>query len=592
MALAVGIGFALLYGLTAATTIQGFDCGELVVVEHSWGVAHPPGFPTFILLAGLFERLLPLAPALSAALWSALCGSLTCGLMVLSMRRAGCSRLAAGVCAVAWGLLPSVWMLHTLQEVFATLHCFVAALIFSCLSPDRQNTAQRLVLSRDSAGGVASNSSRNAIPTYVRSALAIGLLCGLGAGVHTTLVFAAPLIVYWFWCRRTYLRWTLPSAALGLAAGGLCFLYLVWAWHGTGFRWGSYEGPSSVLDHVLRRHYGALSLGVKEGPPTLALRTYGKWLLIDGVGLLLFIIVGGLLALRRRSPQALCLLASHVLAGIVFLALFRIPDTEWSEAIISRFFGQATLYGLPLAGLALDALGARLKLRPSLTYAASSAAILLIAAQAFPSAPSTQRNTLRENASGILASVQPRAILLAAGDSTLGALWYAQEIDHERRDVSLVATGLLPAPWYGRRLQNEIGYVHPEGLAGTRRLIEFAHAQRRPIYTVEDPRGQLGQTFQFLPVGAVLQILPKNAPMPPPSAVESTLVAFQTQHPIPAVPWWQSGRPDERLAVDYSYVRPWRMLLSIYQRQGDRNAAERARQRLQLLAALNGAAHP
>jgi hypothetical protein len=43
----------LVYGWTLAPTVTLVDSGELIVVAHSLGVAHPPGFPLYILLTHL-----------------------------------------------------------------------------------------------------------------------------------------------------------------------------------------------------------------------------------------------------------------------------------------------------------------------------------------------------------------------------------------------------------------------------------------------------------------------------------------------------------------------------------------------------------
>src|ERR1700737_3128833 len=40
-----------LYSWTLAPTVTLTDSGELIVVAHGLGVAHPPGFPLWVLLA-------------------------------------------------------------------------------------------------------------------------------------------------------------------------------------------------------------------------------------------------------------------------------------------------------------------------------------------------------------------------------------------------------------------------------------------------------------------------------------------------------------------------------------------------------------
>src|SRR6266436_229350 len=53
LALAVFIVSFALYALTLAPTVTLVDSGELILAARSLGVAHPPGFPLYVLLAHL-----------------------------------------------------------------------------------------------------------------------------------------------------------------------------------------------------------------------------------------------------------------------------------------------------------------------------------------------------------------------------------------------------------------------------------------------------------------------------------------------------------------------------------------------------------
>ena len=54
--IAAGLVFAsalILYAITLAPTVTLVDSGELIVAARRLGVAHPPGFPLYVLLAHL-----------------------------------------------------------------------------------------------------------------------------------------------------------------------------------------------------------------------------------------------------------------------------------------------------------------------------------------------------------------------------------------------------------------------------------------------------------------------------------------------------------------------------------------------------------
>src|SRR5438105_4885440 len=56
---AVFVATLLLYSWTLAPTVTLIDSGELIVVAYGLGVAHPPGFPLWVILAHL-ASLVPL----------------------------------------------------------------------------------------------------------------------------------------------------------------------------------------------------------------------------------------------------------------------------------------------------------------------------------------------------------------------------------------------------------------------------------------------------------------------------------------------------------------------------------------------------
>src|SRR5882724_4199095 len=87
---AVFVATLLLYSWTLAPTVTLTDSGELIVVAHGLGVAHPPGFPLWIILAHL-ASLVPLGnvavrinflSALFAALASAMLTLVVVELMI------------------------------------------------------------------------------------------------------------------------------------------------------------------------------------------------------------------------------------------------------------------------------------------------------------------------------------------------------------------------------------------------------------------------------------------------------------------------------------------------------------------------------
>ncbi len=67
-------------------------------------------------------------------------------------------------------------------------------------------------------------------------------------------------------------------------------------------------------------------------------------------------------------------------------------------------------------------------------------------------APRAGETLARDFAVDLLQSVEPYAILITAGDNDLFPLWYAQEVEHVRRDVLVFNQSLMNTEWHLRQL--------------------------------------------------------------------------------------------------------------------------------------------
>ena len=82
-AAAVFVVALLLYTVTLAPTVTLVDSGELIVAAQGLGVAHPPGFPLWVMLAHL-ASLLPFGNvAVRINFSSALFAALACAMLTL-----------------------------------------------------------------------------------------------------------------------------------------------------------------------------------------------------------------------------------------------------------------------------------------------------------------------------------------------------------------------------------------------------------------------------------------------------------------------------------------------------------------------------
>ena len=198
-------GVALIvYARTLLPGIAFGDWGEMQTVAHVLGVAHPTGYPTYIVLAWLAE-LVPIGSvAFRANFLSAVFVSAALGTVTLISIRLGVRPVIAGAVALALGAVGTVWAAATVAEV-NPLHLLFGALILhrALVWEDRRSPL-------DLALG--------------------GLLVGLALGNHLLTLFIAPFVavfVLWVGRREILARpWILLPALAAVLLGLAVYLYI------------------------------------------------------------------------------------------------------------------------------------------------------------------------------------------------------------------------------------------------------------------------------------------------------------------------------------------------------------------------------
>jgi hypothetical protein len=180
------------------------DWGEMQTVPHVLGIAHPTGYPTYILTAWLFE-LLPIGSiAFRANLLSAVCVAVALTAMTSSALRLGVRPTIAAAIAVATGAIGTIWASAVVAEVNALHLAFIALIMNRALAyADGRRT-------RDLALG--------------------GLLVGLSLGNHLLTAFVTPaFVLFALWSGRRALwerKWRILVPAVAGLAGLAVYLYI------------------------------------------------------------------------------------------------------------------------------------------------------------------------------------------------------------------------------------------------------------------------------------------------------------------------------------------------------------------------------
>jgi 4-amino-4-deoxy-L-arabinose transferase-like glycosyltransferase len=510
--LACGLAALGVYGWTLAPTIVGGDSGELAAVGATLGVAHPPGYPLYTLLAKVFTLLPWGGVALRVNLLSACCSAAAAALLCRAVGRWTGDAWSGVLAAGTFALSPLVWPYAVTAEVFPLNNLLVAALLLLVVRSEEAGDARR-----------------------PRLLVAFAFVSGLALSNHHTSVFViAPFGAYLLWRARGVLGrralWTAAAAGLlGLSP----YLYLPWA--AARHPLVAFGDPSSwngFWAHLLRHEYGTFRLASED------VGASGFWgarvvhvlgvsaRATFGLAPALLVLAGAPVLRWIRSREAHGPRTSRGrLAALVFatLALYvgvfaALANVRWDDAlhrtVQDRFWQQATLLVAALMGVGLCELRERTGragrlLAPGLAIAGTVA----LAAAHWRAGDHRGRTFFADYGRAILEPLPPRAILLVTSDEAVGAVRYLQSVEGLRPDVRILPTGQLTRPWL-RGQAERLGVVLPAGDAFRAREFLDANVPRSPVFVVNRVPwlATLEEAYALWPQGVAEEVTRKGEP--------------------------------------------------------------------------------
>lgn len=430
-------------GLTWAN--YGADGGDLVTAAATGGVAHPTGYPVYLLLARLFQLLpvgsLAFRTNLMSAFAAVLAAMLVYALVIRTTVPFNGHRnwLAALASAFAFGLSPLVWSQAVITEVYALHALFVASILF--------------LATEDLSGCLAQKHLDRSL----------GLVLGLAVGNHVTSILLLPILFFTKFFRKPEV---LPGNSLGLNWQlDLCGLLRRLVWMGIGLL-----------------AYLTLPLHSLSHPPV----NWGNPVTLDGFAWLvsgklyqdeLFVLTLSSVWERCRVVAALLLGQFGILGltiGLIGLIVFFKPshlyrNTLWIVAAFSAFSiiyatSDSFLYlipvflcfaiwiGLGLAGL-MNTFSQRFH-KGGIAIGLVFILFLFIQAGNNWSQVDASRDLRAEQfGEEVLNQAPAHAIVFAKGDRAVFTLWYFHFALKNRPDLAIVAMDLLHFDWYQQTLQ-------------------------------------------------------------------------------------------------------------------------------------------
>lgn len=529
----VGFGVGLVAALCRAPGVLFADAGEFLTAITTKGVAHPPGFPLYLVLGGIFMSLAkPLAadPASRLNLLSALCDGAAAGLATAAaaflLARSGASIAArarlvlAAAAGLVFGFGPTLFDFSLGIEVYALHAVFLAGAL----------------LASSAAGGANG-------PVRERLTILAGLFVGGGLAVHhaTMIVILPGLAALLFGDdgRRSRLKRTALFGAATLP-GLLTYAALpLRAARSPVFNWGDVVTARRFFEHVSAKIY-QVNL---ESSTSSVWSHFGRFwdayreeLSLPGIALAA---LGAVLFLKRARGVVLGLVLA-IAGDVAFAVRYEIAEDQ-AAYYIPTFLATSALAALGAAGLTGIVARRRRAAGAIVLSALATGGAALAAANARSRASRRHDGRAPEAAANVFASLPEGAVALTPEWNLYAPVLAAQEVLRTREDLLIVDVLLLRRGWYldtfARRHPDRLAEVRAEfdayraGLADweegrpydgadltrkydafTRKLVTQAWKRGAPAFWIGTVMSEhLPPGASLVPTGLAYRILPSRA---------------------------------------------------------------------------------
>ena len=548
----LAVGF--LYAITLSPTTAFWDTSEYIATGHILGIPHPPGNPLFVVLARTWDVLLTpsgLTVATRINLFSALMGSLAHGLWFMAVyhilgffseeRR---FRIVGALAAVVVSATAfTVWHQSNVNEKVYTVSLFSIALLTWLAFRWRENLGK----GRDD-----------------NLLVLMAFILALSVGNHLMAFLAAPAlgIFVLLLSPRTLLNWRLYAVGavavlLGLSihlflplraalspiineadptcssVGSALTSIVTWGRAGcfelsAALSRQQYDMPPPIPRQVplwsqyanyLQYFDWQWARGADGGQTVFALMRLPFTILFASLG-----VYGATQHLRRDTATGLYFLVlfATLSVGLVFYLNFKYgfslaspnAGADPHEVRERDYFYVVgfSVWGL-WAGIGIAALWQRLRDRLEGSWSRAAPVLLLALIPLMLNWSWASRRSdysARDWAYNLLMSVEPYGVLFTNGDNDTFPLWYLQEAEGIRRDVTVIVTSYLNLDWYVKQLRDITSPcpagVNPEDTPTVIVCQRPYHAgDSEPLYTHDPDRAaEEGRVALLLDVASTL----------------------------------------------------------------------------------------
>jgi len=492
------LGVFALYAVTLSPTTAFWDTSEYIATAHIMGIPHPPGNPLFVVLGKAWSLLLAplgLSVAVRVNLFSAFVSAVSHGLWFLVVhhilryfsddRRFRLAGAAAAVLVSATAF--TVWNQSNVNEKVYTVSLLTIAILSWLIFRWQENLGK--------------GKDDNLLVLMV-------FILALSVGNHLMAFLAAPAIMLFILVvqPRTFLNWKLYPAAIAAGLAGLSIhLFLpiraglepvineaaptcpdIGSALGAVVTYGR-AGCEALSEALNRTQYDKPPLVPRQADLASQYANYLQYFdwqwarAMDGVNTvfaaarlpftMLFTGLGvwGAMEHFRRDKASFWYVAA--LFGTLSVALVYYLNFKYGYSLSAPvqdrglhevrerdyfFIVSFSVWGL-WAGVGIAALWKEAAEGLGAGLAKASPVLLLAAVPLVVNWGWATRDydySARDWAYNLLMSVEPYGVLFTNGDNDTFPLWYIQEVEEVRQDVTVIVTSYLNTPWYTKQIRD------------------------------------------------------------------------------------------------------------------------------------------
>ncbi len=499
----IAIFFFALYWYTLVPTVYSGDSGELSAAIYELGIAHPTGFPLYMLLAKGFSHLAFFAPnfAYATNLFSAFCGACYLFIMyfvflaILKLYSDAPEKIKRILSLVAVSILGSSLTLwdHSIAAKTYTLTAFFISLEILCMF--------YFLLSRKN-----------------KYLYAVAIFFGLSLGTHLSAVLFVPVFLsfIFFYRDRLTLNADIIFTCILLAGLGLLvYSYLPWSYSKNPLIcFGELDSVNGFYNYITQKDYAFKMTNRSISSYTVAMleiaRTHIFEFTLVGFGLF----VAGLIEAFRKARKLFFVFIVLILSNIYLMLSYGNEDDLF---IIYRYFLPSylamsvfILFGISWAFKRVYSIKSRIRV---------ALIAILIVLPVIGLTSHFYKNNQRDNYivenynRNILLTLPENAILFTLGDSVSGPLWYLQLGQGERKDVILIENSLLTRDWYLKNLIKHHPEIVPPNIDGLnpalrfKEMIDYNKSRHQLYATFNNDKNNQNNNYKFLPQGILYKIV-------------------------------------------------------------------------------------